>query len=125
MVRRNKFSIIIAFIIIILSLTSSEELQKISIIHFKGMDKVIHLIMYFVFMSVILFENRKIVGRTGNLFLIALIPFFFGALMELLQSLLTSSRSGSIYDLIFNLAGILFSILIFLIIRSFQKEKIK
>jgi glycopeptide antibiotics resistance protein len=44
--------------------------------------------------------------------------------MELLQSLLTSSRSGSIYDLIFNLAGILISILIFLIIRSFQKEKI-
>ncbi|MCX6330061.1 MAG: VanZ family protein [Bacteroidia bacterium] len=125
MVRRNKFSIIIAFIIIILSLTSSEELQKISIIHFKGMDKVIHFIMYFVFMSVILFENRKRVGRTGNLFLIALIPFFFGALMELLQSLLTSSRSGSIYDLIFNLAGILFSVLIFLIIRSFQKEKIK
>jgi VanZ family protein len=59
------------------------------------------------------------------LFLISLIPFFFGALMELLQSLLTSSRSGSIYDLIFNLAGILFSVLIFLIIRSFQKEKIK
>jgi VanZ family protein len=125
MIRNNKFSIIIAFIIVILSLTSSEDLQKISIIHFKGMDKVIHFIMYFVFMSVILFENRKIVARTGNLFLIALIPFFFGALMELLQSLLTTSRSGSIYDLLSNLAGILFSALIFLIIRSFQKEKIK
>lgn len=125
MIRRNKFSIIIAFIIIILSLTSSEELQKIPIIHFKGIDKVIHFIMYFVFMSVILFENRKRVERSVNLFLIALIPFFFGALMELLQSLLTLSRSGSIYDLTFNLAGILFSILVFLIIRSFQKEKIK
>lgn len=125
MVRRNKFSIIIAFAILILSLTSSEELQKISNIHFKGMDKVIHFVMYFVFMSVILFENRKRVGRTGNLFLIALVPFFFGALMELLQSLLTSSRSGSIYDLIFNFAGILFAILVFLIIKSFQKEKIK
>jgi VanZ family protein len=125
MIRRNKFSIIIAFIIIILSLTSSAELQKIPIIHFKGIDKVIHFIMYFVFMSVILFENRKRVERSVNLFLIALIPFFFGALMELLQSLLTLSRSGSIYDLTFNLAGILFSILVFLIIRSFQKEKIK
>lgn len=125
MVRRNKFSIIIAFIIVVLSLTSSEELQKISIVQFKGMDKVIHFLMYFAFMSVILFENRKLVIRTGNLFLIALVPFFFGALMELLQSLLTTSRTGSIYDLLFNLTGILFSLFIFIIFRSFYKENIK
>jgi VanZ family protein len=125
MIKRNIFSIIIAFLILILSLTNAEDLQKISVIHFKGFDKLIHFIMYFAFMSVILFENRKIEVRTGSLFLIALIPFVFGALMELLQTLLTASRTGNVYDLLFNLAGILFSLFIYLIIRSFQKEQIK
>ncbi len=76
-------------------------------------------------MSVILFENRNSLVKTGSVFFIGLIPFLFGSVMELLQSLIATSRSGSIYDLLFNLAGVIFSIIIFLLSRYFGKEKIK
>jgi VanZ family protein len=81
--------------------------------------------MYFGLMSVIIFENRKIILSTGHLFLIALIPLFYGILMEILQSALTVTRSGSIYDAISNLAGILISLLLWLFIKPLIKETIR
>jgi VanZ family protein len=125
MIRKNIFSIAVALLIAFLSLASANKFQDFSSINFRGLDKIVHFIMYFVFTSVILFENRNRLVSNGSVFLIGLIPFFFGSLMELMQSLVTSSRSGSVYDDLFNLAGILFSIIIFLSARYFGKEKIK
>jgi len=56
---------------------------------------------------------------------ISLIPLFYGALMELLQSWLTVSRTGSLTDLLSNLAGITVSIIICLVIKPIRKELIK
>jgi VanZ family protein len=125
MIRKNILSIAVAFIIAFLSLASAERIHDFSSLNFRGLDKIVHFIMYFVFMSVILFENRNRLIRAVSVFLIGLIPFIFGSVMELLQSLITTSRSGSIYDLFFNLAGTLFSIIVFLLARYFGKEKIK
>jgi VanZ family protein len=58
-------------------------------------------------------------------FLVGLIPFFFGLLLELLQTWIATSRSGSIYDLLFNLAGILFAIVTFLMFRHFGRENVR
>ncbi len=68
--------------------------------------------MYFTLMSAILFENRKSLRGTSHLFLIALLPLFYGILMEVLQFSLTETRSGNIYDVFANSSGILISILI-------------
>jgi len=68
-------------------------------------------------MSVIILENRKSINGNLQLFLTALIPFVYGILMELLQLILTTSRSASFYDVIANSTGILASLLLWLWIK--------
>lgn len=125
MLKKNIFSISVALLILILSLASADQFQKIDHISFQGIDKVVHFAMYFVFMSVILLEHRNRIINISGVFYASLIPLFFGAVIEVLQSWITASRSGSIFDLLFNLTGILLSILVFwaLIIR--KKNKVR
>jgi VanZ family protein len=125
MLKKNIFSIIVALIIMYLSLTSSDSFEKVSFFNIPFLDKIIHFGMYFGLMLVIIFENRKTLKSIGHLFLIALIPLFYGILMEILQSTLTVSRSGSFYDVIFNSAGILVSLLFWLWIKPLEKETIR
>ncbi len=125
MIKRNIFSIIVALGIFYLSLSSTETYDKISIFSFPGIDYVVHFLMYFIFMGVILFEHRKNIHKIRRLFLISLIPLFYGAFMELLQLWLTVTRTGSLFDLLFNFAGIVFAIIICFIIRPIRNELIK
>jgi VanZ family protein len=125
MIKKNILSISTALVIFYLSLASSETLNKIPIFHFSGMDKVVHFTMYAFLTGVLLYENRKRIETWYRLVIIALIPFFFGALLELLQSCLTTSRTGSIFDMLFNLSGILFSVIIYLLAKNTNRERIK
>ena len=125
MVKKNIFSIIVAIIIMYLSLTSSSTFEKIPIINIPNLDKIVHFGMYFGFMSVIIFENRKMLKSTRSLFLLALIPLLYGILMEILQSALTTSRTGSFYDVVSNSFGILVSLLIWLSIKPSVKDKLR
>jgi VanZ family protein len=125
MVKKNIFSIIVALIIMYLSLTSSDTFEKVSFFNIPFLDKIVHFAMYFVLMSVIIFENRKTLISILHLYLIALIPFFYGILMEILQSILTVSRSGSLYDVIFNSAGILISLLLWLWLKPLLEKTIR
>jgi VanZ like family. len=125
MIRKNILSISAGLIILYLSLASSETFNKIHVFHFRGMDKVVHFAMYAVFTGVILYENRKRIQTAGNLFFAAFMPFIFGAILELLQSLITTTRTGSIYDLLCNLLGIVFSVVIYLLVRNLKKERIR
>jgi len=125
MVKKNIFSIIVALIIMYLSLTSSDTFEKVSFFNIPFLDKIVHFAMYFVLMSVIIFENRKTLISILHLYLIALIPFFYGILMEILQSILTVSRSGSLYDVIFNSAGILISLLLWLWLKPLIEKTIR
>jgi VanZ family protein len=125
MFRRNIFSMLVAIAIAYLSLSASDNFNRVSFLYFRGADKLMHFLMYSGFMSVIVFENRKNIGKLKTLFIAGLIPFFYGLLMELLQMWFTQTRSGSATDLFFNLAGILFSIIIFLIIRPLRNQIIR
>ncbi len=125
MIKKNILSIFVALIIAYLSLANSNNFDKVSFFNFPGADKIIHSIMYFVFMSVIVFENRNNIGKVKILFLITLVPFLFGALMEVLQMFLTTSREGSLADLLSNLAGILLSVSLCLVIRPFRRQIIR
>ena len=122
MIRKYKFSILVALIIMYLSLANSNTFNKVSFFKIPYFDKIVHCGMYFGFMSVIILEDRKILKSTGYLFLIALIPFLYGILMEILQFALTTSRSGSFYDVIFNSLGILIALLLSLWIRPFIEK---
>jgi len=125
MVKKNKFSILIALIIMYLSLADSHTFDKVSFINIPNFDKIVHFVMYFVLMFVITFENRKTIKGPVNLIFIGLIPFFYGILLEILQSFLTVNRTGSIYDALSDIAGIMVSILFWLWFKAFRKEIIK
>jgi VanZ family protein len=119
-IRNNIFSAAVAIVILYLSLASTDNLDKISIFHFPGADKLLHAGMYFFFMTVIVIEKRKIFERVSVLLLISIIPLLYGGLMEILQSMLTVNREGSILDFFSNGAGIFLSVAMFLLYRKFR-----
>ena len=125
MVKKNIFSILVALVIMYLSLTSSHTLDKFSFINVPNFDKIVHFGMYFGLMSVIIFENRKTLKSNRHLFLTGLIPLSYGILMEILQSTLTVTRTGSFFDAVANCAGIIVSILQWLWIKPLIKDKLK
>jgi VanZ family protein len=122
MIKKNLLTFLVVITIMYLSLASSETFEKVP--HFKVpfFDKIVHFCMYFGLMSVIIFENRKSLKTLRQLFLIALIPFFYGIAMELSQAFFTTSRSGSVFDALFNLIGILCSVMLWILIRPLLRE---
>jgi VanZ family protein len=127
MIRKNILSVVVALIILYLSLTSSHTFDKVPLFNFPYLDKVVHFLMYAGLMSVILFENRITLIRQRQIFLTALIPFFYGILMEILQAALTKTRSGSIYDALSDTAGIITVVLVWSLLKPvlFRKSDSK
>jgi VanZ family protein len=121
MIKKYIFSILVAILIMYLSLASSDTFKEVPLYNIPFLDKIAHFGMYFSLMSLIIFETRKTIKSTAQLFLIALIPLFYGILMEILQSIFTLTRSGSIFDVMANSAGILVSLLLWLWIKPLQK----
>ena len=125
MIKKYTFSILVALIIMYLSLANSQTFDKVSFIKIPNADKIIHFSMYFGLMSVMILENRKTIKSTGNLFLIGLLPLFYGIIMEILQATITVSRTGSVFDAMANGTGILVSILLWLWIKPLKKQIIR
>lgn len=125
MLKNNILSVITAIIILYLSLANSKTFDEVPLINIPYFDKVVHFGMYFFLMSVMIAENRKKIKVTSHLFLLALIPAFYGLVMEILQLTLTKSRSGDIIDFISDAAGILAAVLLWLYIRPRLKESIR
>lgn len=123
MIKKNIVSIILALIIMYLSLSPSDAYENISLFHIPSVDKLAHFCMYFLFMLTIAVENRKIIKSISRLLLLSLIPISYGICMEILQSVLTESRTGSFSDVLFNSLGILVSIICWLLIRSLNMKK--
>ena len=125
MVKKNIFSVLVALFIMYLSLAPGSSFKKVPLINIPHIDKIVHLIMYFTLMSVILFENKKRIKGTRMLILIGLIPVCYGILMEILQFLLTNTRTASFYDFIFNCLGVFCSAVIWLYIKPIKERLIK
>ena len=86
---------------------------------FKHQDKIAHFLLYFslTFSFIKSFKSELFLGNA--FFLSASISFSFGTLIEILQPVLTEYREGSFYDAIFNLLGIIFTLIIFTFKKSF------
>ena len=125
MIKKNLYSILVALLLLYLSLTNSEKFQKSPLVNIPFMDKIVHFGMYFIMMSVIIIEHRKSLRNSGKLFLFALIPLSYGILMEILQATLTVTRTGDFYDALADAAGILVSIVLWLLVRPAFKEVLK
>jgi VanZ family protein len=112
MLKKNFFSLLVALIILYLSLANSRSFDKVPLFEIPYLDKMVHFAMYFGLMLVIIFENRKSIISTRQLMLISTIPLIYGAVLEILQAVLTNTRSGSIFDAIADGAGIYAAVLI-------------
>lgn len=123
MIKKNILSVSVSLIIMYLSLTNSKNFADIPT--FKLADKLVHTAMYFVFMGLIMFENRKSLLSGKQLFIAGLIPLFYGILMEILQGTLSKTRTASVSDALFNAFGILLAIFMWQWIKPFSKENIR
>jgi VanZ family protein len=111
LVKKNILSLITALIILYLSLAPSDTFNKISVFNLPFIDKIVHMCMYYGLTIVLIYENRSVAKKTKNLFLLSIIPFVYGILIEFLQSWLTTTRQGEFFDALFDLIGILLAII--------------
>jgi len=123
MVWRNKFSILVSLIILYLSLANAKTFESAGLFDIPYLDKMVHFGLYFFLMSVIIIEHRNYFENTRQLILVALIPFFFGSLIELLQSGITTTRKADIIDILFNSAGVSTALVIWLFISPYHRQK--
>ena len=75
-------------------------------------DKMGHFAMYSFFSGILLLDSCR--WRTSRHFryVILLIPLLFGALMEILQMTLTTTRKAEMLDLAANITGVTSGILL-------------
>ncbi len=92
----------------------------------QGSDKIGHSIAYFIFTLVwfsffFLSKNRN-ENFKQSLVKSALLCFFYGGLMELLQGLLTNYRSPEWNDILANTSGIIFAAIV---LKVFENKLIR
>lgn len=105
-------SIIIGILILWLSLSGSKSLIPGKMLGIPYIDKFGHFAMYTFFSGVLLLDSCR--WRTSRHFRYAvlLFPLLFGALMEILQMTLTTSRKAETLDLVANITGVSAGILL-------------
>lgn len=111
-------SIIIGLLILWLSLTGSNIPVPGRMLDIPYLDKLGHFGMYAFFSAVLLLDSCRWEFEGKFHYLILLIPLFFGALMEILQMTLTTTRKAEEIDLLANIGGIAAGVLV----ASFAKK---
>jgi len=112
--------IIVALIILFGSVTSGENLNKVSIIQIKNIDKIIHFVFYFsLTLSLLgsLFKN-SLLSTKKQILLAVIISFCYGLLMEFFQYYFTETRMAELLDIISNTLGCLLGLLFFVFIKN-------
>ncbi|MBW8323406.1 MAG: VanZ family protein [Prolixibacteraceae bacterium] len=99
--------------IMALSLLPPQDLPKIPL--FRGADKVIHFMMYFVF-SILFCWALRTERHYSRLFFIVVLTIGWGVLMEFIQFSMRMGRSFSWYDISANSLGVLVGIVIYVLV---------
>lgn len=120
--RNNILSILFSALIAVSSFTSSKSISKINFLHLQNIDKVVHLLMYACLTFLILFENRNRIKNKIHYVLIISITFAYGLIIEILQPIITNSRSRELADMMFNLSGIIAVVIIWYVINNYKKK---
>lgn len=115
-------SIIIGLLILWLSLSGSKTMVPGRLLNIPYIDKMGHFAMYAFFSAVLLLDSSRWRSIRHFKYIILLIPLFFGALMELMQMTLTTSRKAEIIDLLANIGGVTAGILLAHIAQKILKN---
>lgn len=118
--------ILISLFILYGSTSSGENLNKIFSLNFPYMDKVIHMLMYFI-LSITILASLIRTGKRKKYYHM-LITFVwvisYGMLMEVLQFYLTQTRSAEFLDILANTTGCIFAFLLYTYIKKSRWQKI-
>jgi VanZ family protein len=125
MVKKNILSSVIALAILFLSFTGPGTFNKLNIPDIPHLDKMAHAVMYFVLMSALIFENRTLLTSAKKYLILSTIPVVFGTVIEFLQSLFTSNRTGDFFDVCFNILGVSLAILIWILFKRIRNSLTK
>ena len=125
MIKNNIFSVATSLVILYLSLANAKTFESTGLFDIPYLDKFVHFGLYFLFMGVIILEHRKKFDNTRKLILIALIPIFFGSLIEILQSGITETRKGDIIDAMFDTSGVAVAVFLWLYIKPYYNKEIR
>jgi VanZ family protein len=105
-------SIIIALLIIWLSLSGSKTMVPGRMLDIPYIDKMGHFAMYAFFSAVLLLDSCRWQLNRSFIYPLMLIPLLFGAMMEIMQMTLTTSRRAETFDLLANIGGVLAGLLL-------------
>lgn len=115
----KRYLLTLLTLIVVLYLTFFKPFGYIPEDKVVGLDKAAHFIMYFTLCAVFWFETYKLTLRPKPLLMAMLavvIPILFSGVMEYLQYLLTSYRTGDFDDFVYNTIGVLVALLFSLFI---------
>lgn len=105
-------SIIIGLLITWLSLSGSKTMIPGRMLDIPYMDKMGHFAMYALFSAILLLDSCRWQLNHSFNYPLLLIPRLFGAIMEIMQMTLTTSRKAETVDLLANIGGILSGLLL-------------
>ena len=115
----KRYLLTLLTLIVVLYLTFFKPFGYIPEDKVVGLDKAAHFVMYFTLCAVFWFETFRLTLRPKP-FLMAMlavvIPVVFSGVMEYLQYLLTSYRTGDFDDFVYNTIGVLVALLFSLFI---------
>jgi VanZ family protein len=115
---RYKFTILLAFLIVLLSLVPSSSMPSSRLFSIPYLDKMVHISMYAAIGFVALMECRCRQNCFIRHAILVLILFFMSAVIEVLQATVVASRAAEWYDLLANFLGLAGGYIAFRILRN-------
>ncbi|MGM0503832.1 MAG: VanZ family protein [Bacteroidota bacterium] len=117
---------LVSFIILYGSITSGENFNTVSFFNFPYIDKVMHMILYFVLSLTFLASFIRSGKRTKSDHMIITFVWVvsYGILMEVFQFYFTQTRSAEILDILANTSGCIFALLLYPYLKKKGWKKI-
>ena len=120
MLKNNIYTITVSLIILYLSMATPQTFVRSGFFEIPHLDKFVHFGLYFVLMGTMILEHRRLLTDTRKLLLIALIPFFFGIIVEFMQSEFTQNRKGEVLDMIADAGGVSSALFLWLFFKPYH-----
>lgn len=117
---RYKFTILLAFLIVLLSLVPSSSIPSTRIFNIPYLDKLVHFSMYASIGFVALMECRCRQKCQLSHSLLILMLFMMSAIIEVLQATIVATRAAEWFDLFANFAGLVAGYVAFRILRGLR-----
>ena len=115
---RYKFTILLAFLIILLSLVPSSSIPSSRIFNIPYLDKFVHFSMYASIGFVALMESRCIKNCQAFHLILVFVIFVMSAIIEVLQATVVATRAAEWYDLFANFSGLVAGYVAYRILRG-------